>query len=321
MFLNDVKYDRMKMVNYMTSRMDKYYNNDNRDTESRTRRNENRYREIDERDFENVNISNNVSVLNTDTQNMDLDELRALLDQKYRSKQSRVINTEDLEDTSYEDLEDTKEYDLKKVLESAHANRQTDYDQERYKKLRETQYDILNSLNIERKEEPEPQEAMSVEDTNLMNLIKTVNDNALRNKLDNALSNDLMSDLTDGGTDNDKLDPLTFDNAPEKKPTIVEELEKTKQLSRESIDKELLKVEDVKPQTEKIELSKTDELANSFYTGKLQIDDKDMEDFKDLESAMASGKVVVKILIVLIVLIVIAVAVFLLNKYLNLNLF
>ncbi len=321
MFLNDVKYDRMKMVNYMTSRMDKYYNNDNRDTESRTRRNESRYREIDERDFENVNISNNVSVLNTDTQNMDLDELRALLDQKYRSKQSRVINTEDLEDTSYEDLEDTKEYDLKKVLESAHANRQTDYDQERYKKLRETQYDILNSLNIERKEEPEPQEAMSVEDTNLMNLIKTVNDNALRNKLDNALSNDLMSDLTDGGTDNDKLDPLTFDNAPEKKPTIVEELEKTKQLSRESIDKELLKVEDVKPQTEKIELSKTDELANSFYTGKLQIDDKDMEDFKDLESAMSSGKVVVKILIVLIVLIVIAVAVFLLNKYLNLNLF
>lgn len=321
----------------MNTRMDKY-KDDNREPKSRTARNKNIYTELSEEDIEDLNLTSNVSVIDSDAKNLDIDTLKKMLDEKYKKVEEPLPVKLDLKEQKEDlDREDTKEYDLKKVIETAHKNKTPDYDRERFKKLRETQYDILNSLNIEKEESnKELEESLTVEEANLMNLIKTVNENAAKNK--SLPEDDLFEDLK-GDEKTEVLEPISFDDddEPDKKPTIVEELEKTKQLSRKDIDDEIEKltsklddvIDAVKDAVKEEEgddddekpITKTEELSNSFYTGKFQISDKDIDDFEDLESEINGGNIFVKILIILLVLIIIAVAVYLLNKYLNLGLF
>ncbi len=332
-----VKYDKIKTVKYMNTRMDKYKDNDG-EVQSRTIRNKNIYTELSEKDLDDINLTSNISVLNADSKNLDIDTLKKMLDEKYqKDRPNSVQSNEEIESEEVKEDEDTKEYDLKKIIETAHKNKTTSYDTERFKKLRETQYDILNSLNIE-KNEPikNVDESLTVEEANLMNLIKTVNENAEKNK--SLPEDDLFQDLK-GDEKTEVLEPLNFgedEEEPEKKPTIVEELEKTKQLSRKEIDDEIekltSKLDDVIEAVKEVvneeeerptepEISKTEELSNSFYTGKFQISNKDMDDFSDLEREMNGGSIFVKILIILLVLIIIAVTIYLLNKYLGLGLF
>lgn len=336
------------MVKYMSTRMDKYYRKDREEIESRTQKNSKMYASVTDDEYEKVNLTNNVSIIDTESlDNLDVEKIKEILNEKYKEKKEKPKPSdfrESLEsDIDPIDMEDTKEYDLKKVLESAHKNKKPDYDRERFAKIREQEYDILKSLNIDKKkEEIVSEENLTVDEANLMNLIKTVNYNAEKFKENSGVENsktdegELLSDLI-GNDGTEVLEPVTFEDdvEPDKKPTIVEELERTKQLSKieledaidelhksqdekieENIDEE--EVEDDTPTTST--LTPTEELSNSFYTGKLQIDDKDM-DFKDLEGALNGGSIVIKILIVIVILIIIGVAVFLLNKYLNLGLF
>lgn len=325
------------MVKYMSTRMDKYYKEAEEPTTKRTSKNRNIYGEVSEEEIERVNLSNNISVLDAPLENLDIDKIKEILNEKYNEKKKRPVPVEDLdidlEPKPESEMEHTKEYDLKKVLETAHKNKKSDYDRERFTKIHEQEYDILKSLNIEKKEPPKEEETLSVEEANLMNLIKTVNYNAEKFKEASAnRDDDLLADLM-GDEHTEVLEPLCFeDNAePDKKLTVVEEIERTKQLSRKEIEDamEELEAENDGVREENVDetidesasgLSKTEELSNSFYTGNFQINDKDM-DFKDLEGAVAGGNIVIKILVIIIILIVLAVAVFLLNKYLNLGLF
>jgi len=325
--------------------MDKYYKEEKKEKTSRTIKNQNIYTEIDDDDYENLNLTSNISILNSDTDNLNIDEIKRLVNEKYQ-KPSREIDLEDFEDSEEDDNEDTKEYDLKKIIEEAHKNKTPDYDKERFKKLRETQYEILNSLNVNRTGEPELEETLTPDEATLMNLIKTVNENALRNKTMKFNSEDLMGDLLSGDK-TETIEALSFDNdndiEPDKKTSLVEELEKTKQLSRQEIEDEMSKFttklddvintlqemteEDIEEDytdeyTKENTLTKEENLTNSFYTGNYQILDKDMDDeFDDLEGEINGGNIVIKMLILLLVVIVLAIIVYLLNKYLNLGLF
>ncbi len=346
MFDKNVKCDKMILVKYMSSRMDKYEKNaEVKETStSRTARNKSIYGKVSDEEIDSLNLANNISVIETNAEDLDIDTIKDILSQQYESKKrhpSREANfdsaMESFDENPTEEKEITKEYDLKKVLETAHKNKTTDYNRERFLKLRETQFDILNSLNIDRTEEPEPEETLSEEEANLMNLIKTVNFNAEQSKAlkkgQQKEEDDLLSDLL-GDENTEVLAPVDIDMSvePDKKPSLVEELEKTKQLSKKELGKEIDKYNellesedsidhaDETSETGTVDLTRTEQMANSFYTGKFQINDKDMDDFSDLEKEM-SGGVVVKILIVILVLITLVVAVFLLNKYLNLGLF
>lgn len=336
MLAYEVKYGKMKMVKCMNSRMDKYYKEKEEKNESRTNRHRDMYSEVEESNYEKLNLTSNVKVIKTNA-DLNIDNIKEIIDEKYEKRRNPDIEVESFE-SDYENIdeEDTKEYDLKKVIETAHKNKKPNYDRERFEHLRESQYDILNSLNIIGEKEYHKSEALSQEEATLMNLIKTVNDNAEKNHSNNE--GDLLEDLM--GSDNTEvLEPVTIvddeDIEYEKKPTILEELEKTKQLSRSDIEEELekektssteednaIEADEIdEPSENKITLSKTEELSNSFYTGKYQINKRDMDDFMDLEKEMKGGSLVVKILIIVIVLITIALAVYLLNKYLNLGLF
>lgn len=312
----------------MSSRMDKYKDK-MEPSDSRTARNQNIYSRVEDKDLESLNLRSNVSIIEADPNSLDIDKLRELLDDKYQSKRSTPIIPDDLvEDESLNDidLETTKEYNLKKILEEAHKNKDTDYDRERFKKLRETQYDILSSLNIGAETQEEPTETLTTEEANLMNLIKTVDFNAAKNRASKVDSDDLFGDLIGSGN-TEVLEPITFDEPkePDKKSSLKEELEKTKKISRHELDEEINKYETSEERLERTleldPLTKTQEMANSFYTGKFQINDEDMDDFADLEREMKGGSLIIKILIIILVLIVLGVGVFLLNKYLNLGLF
>ena len=213
------------MVISMSTRMDKYYKEKEETNESRTRRNQGMYTEVTDDNYEKLNLSSNVSVIETDT-DLDIDSIKKLVNQKYKKRSNRKVEVEEFDSEQYDDIddEDTKEYDLKKVIETAHKNKTHNYDRERFEHLRETQYDILNSLNINRETEPVEEETLSQEEATLINLIKTVNENAERNHA-KAEPDDLMGDLMgDGKTE--VLEPVTIEEEiPDKKPTILEELE------------------------------------------------------------------------------------------------
>lgn len=304
----------------MSSRMDKYYKkNDDDSAEKRTKRHKDIYKEIDDSDYDNLNLTSNVSIIKTDA-DLDLGTIKEIVNKKY--EKNRPHKPEVSYDDDYEnniDEEDTKEYDLKKAIETAHKNKIPDYDRERFEHLRETQYDILNSLNIV-KSDQENGDDLTDEEATLINLIKTVNDNAEKSHANHHEEDDLMESLM-GSDDTEVLDPVILsEETPEKKPTIVEELERTKQLSRQEIDKELAESDKESDQPNE-SISPTEELSNSFYTGKFQINDKDLDDFADLEDEMKGGSLVVKILIVIIVLITIAIVIYLLNRFFNWGLF
>lgn len=318
--------------------MDKYYKEKTLE-ESRTAKNKEIYNNSGEEEYDKLSLTSNISILDTDTTNLDIEKLKQLLDEKYSNNRSKKkVESDDIQEREPEKLDDTKEYDLKKIIEEAHNNKSSDYDVERFKKLRDTQYDILNSLNLDRKTEPEIEESLTVEEANLMNLIKTVNGNAIKKEqIEDTTANDLMDDLK-GDDNTEVLAPVVeeeiTENLGKKKPTIIEELEKTKQLNKKAIIDEINKEEHLTENTEVIGdtsmLTKSydeddevdeDKSPSEFYTGKFQIKDSDMDDFDDLQKEMKSGGIFIKILIILVVVLVLFVGVYLLNKYLNLGLF
>lgn len=305
--------------------MDKY-KEELEPTNSRTSRNQSIYSKVEEQDLEKLDLKSNISVIDADPNSLDIEGLKELLDNKYQNRRSRETFEESIEEPIDNiDLETTKEYNLKKVLEEAHKNKDTDYDRERFKKLRETQYDILSSLNIEKEESNDTEAMLTTEEANLMNLIKTVDFNAAKNKASKDNKDDLFSDLL-GGENTEVLKPITEeDEMADKKISLLDELEKTKKLSKQELDEEISKYETSEEKLEKTleqdPLTKTQELANSFYTGNFQIKDDDLDDFADLEKEIKGGSIIIKILIIVLVLIFLAVVVYLLNKYLNLGLF
>ena len=60
---------------------------------------------------------------------------------------------------------------------------------------------------------------------------------------------------------------------------------------------------------------------NTFFTGNMKIQDKDYEDFKEIQKDIKSNSILIKLLVFIFIIIIIALIVFLLNDYLNLELF
>lgn len=292
--------------------MEKYHNSDDA-TESRVQKNRDLYSQSNLDIDDNLDIDNNVTLIDSNTLskiiNKDKDKNTTVLDDYF-----------DYEDEVYEN---TKEYDLKKIIDDAHKGKNADYESTRFKKVRESEYEILKDLNVEKKEEDET--PLSREEQTLVDLIKTVEMNAL--KRNEEKQNDLMGELI-GNSDTEVLEPVNVDDedtdATIPKPTIIEELEKTKQLSRgeivDAINKEE-NLENTNVDDNDDENTKEIPLENSFYTGNLSIKKHDLDDFKDLQKELKGNNLFVKILIVIIVIIVLAVGLYLCNKYFNLGLF
>lgn len=289
------------------------YHSDDEIIGKRVDKNKERYKESRDVDLDNLNLANNVSIITTENENPDIEEIQGLLKKKYVAPRDKhPIDFIELDNV---DLEVTKEYKLKDAIDKAFSEKDDDYEKNRYKKLRNTEYEILKSINVEKSESESTSTGGSNEGEIITSLLKIIDEKTPNNKKD-----ELLSDLISDGTD--VLEPIKQDtdelSITPPKPTLVEELERTKQLSKKQIIDELEKVNKEEKTQEKFADTTS---ANTFYTGNLAIEDADLEDFKDLENEMKSNGILVKLLIILLVLAVLVVAVYLLNKYLNLGLF
>lgn len=250
----------------MSSRMDKY-EFETPEYKRRTELKADLYQNNEIDDYNKIDLNSNVSVLKTDGKNIDVGQIREMLDKKYRDniprRKSIAIDCEDVEKEKESDLFDTKEYDINEIIAKAKSEQTVDYLQDRLKKVNNTNNNILENLNIK----PEIEKKQTVEETELMTLINTITQLEMENQ------------------------------------------EKARKESADLLDLDL---------TEKIgPLPK----ENTFFTGKMAVTDKDYEDFEDIQKDIKSNSVLIKILIFIFILMILALIVFLLNNYLNLELF
>lgn len=250
------------------SRMDKYYDSDididdSSVVPSRTKKNQELYKEVGTLDLEDFDLNNNVSIIGESTESISLDEIQDILSEKYRDsgRNKSIGDTEEIALPKI-NLDETREYDLNSILEKVKENKEIDYEEERLKKVRSSQYDILKDLDKLTNEEDIEEEdlyeddvvppSMEIEDEKPE--VKVVAENEKQEKellelIDTIVAKELISDDTDEiPIENDdepvgELDPLDIlsdlrgddDTKVMGAIQIDEETEKTLGLSTEEI--------------------------------------------------------------------------------------
>lgn len=245
---------------------------------SRVAKNIDLYKEINDTELDNFNVRSNATVIGNQDKEIDVEQIKKILDKRYNSApRRRSIRIEPQEEVSKISVDDTKEYDLTKVLEKAKDEKVETYEENRAKKLRNTQYDILNNLNLDSSDEEVKEEKKIDPEENLMNLINTITINEAKkqeSKNDDVDPLDILTDLK-GEDDTQVYDSVTTVT----KITEIKEKEK-----------------------EKINNNKDNNIDNSFYTDNLfkkKDFEEDSNDFVD-EDKLSIG---IKILIALVIIV------------------
>ena len=199
-------------------------------------------------------------------------------------------------------LDKTREYDINAILEKAKGEKEVSYEKERLKKLRDTQFDILSSLDVE--EEKEIKEP--VEHNELMDLINTITARELvsKEKTKEQISENSV----------DPLDILTELKGNDD-TVVVGGAREIESIGETSPIMSLEEAEKIKP------LVMEEERKNQELTNTLQFTQSDFDDFNDLKKEVRSSRALMYAVIIIVSLIFIAGVVVFLNKFLNLNWF
>lgn len=344
------------MVNSMNSRMERYntnyedYEEDNasRNIPSRVQRNNPLYEDIKTSDLSRVRSDDNVRVIENAGKTIDIEKIRRYvneINEQPRSKRRSVFMPEHQEVSHLKQDSKPKDYDLNSVLEKAKQSREIDYETERYKKLRETQYDILNKLDkYQPKEEPE-EDMLTLDDFNteektVIDLINTV---TIHNGDVNLLE-ELMAEDGEEGTLPIKEETKREDfkneiqDSKDYEGTTVSNLLESISNDPEFANSPLISTRPIKKQDNTLQekdnmkdVDKTQELANlkdkeskidnSFYTSSMSFSKEDFEGFDELEKSVKKNGVFTTMLVILVVIVIIVSLVVILNYVLKLGLF
>lgn len=266
----------------MNTRENKYSNNVGM---SRVAKNDDLYKQINNSELDNFNVRSNATVIGNQEREIDVEQIKKILDKRYNSApKRRSIRIEERPHENIISDEPTKEYDLTKVLEKAKDEKVETYEENRAKKLRNTQYNILSNLNIDGEEK---EEVKATPEENLMNLINTITINEAK-KLEEKNSNsndidplDILSDLK-GDDDTQVYESMETEVT---KITEIKEKEKEKENNNQ--------ITEVKNKNQ-------EKLDNSFYTSNLFKKNDFEDDNKDFVDDEKIG-IGFKILIVLVV--------------------
>ena len=274
----------------MQTRMEKYYDHDDLKVPLREEKNISLYENINNYEVDDYKIESNATVIDHDAQNIDVEKIKKILDTKYNKEpKRRSIVIEDEPNVPNIDLDDTREYDINAILEKARSEKEDNYEHERLKKIRDTQYDILNSLDLDSNKEEKTQ------DEELVNLINTINMHELDTKKEEINPLDILTDLK--GDDN----------------TVVAGAKSEAESLNETVP--IMSLEDA-------EIAKKEaENKNYELTNTLAFTQSDFDDFNDLKKDVKSSKILIYIIIALVTLVIIVGIVIFLNKFLNIGLF
>lgn len=272
----------------MKSRMEKYYNNEMENNE-RIQKNKKLYDTI--YNFESLTNENDVVTANEMELNPNLsnsksrEEYRKLKEYQNILKKDRISINNNIELTSQEEK---KVYDINSILEKARLERGIDEDEkENHRKLRNTQYDILNKLNLANKVSETLEETKSDEER-LKELINTIT-------MNKRVLNDLVK--KDNGD-------LLFDLLPSENTLVSGSLTSCVIQEKTSSNDE-----------------NEQESAKSFYTSAYDFNNSDFEEAKETENVGKLNNTLIKLLLFILIVIITTVVLFILNNYVDLNIF
>ena len=329
----------------MESRYNKYSSNDGEEVMTRTKKNRRLYHEINELEADSFDVNSNAVLLSNNGTVIDIDKLKDMLDKKYREKPRKsnpLATVDENEENQRINLDETRQYDINEILNKAREEKEDDYEVERLKKLRNTQVDILNELNIdnmkkveyEDEEESEIKAVSDEEREKLKTLIDTINLTEETNAVKSIDPLDILSELK-GDDDETKVEGVSDftkeiirqakleaakEIAEERKQAMKEQVLEEKKIEGEKAKKEL---EDIEEETKEIKKDgKEGKIDKSFYTTSTMFKKGDFDDdFGDLKDEITATKVIVRILIIVVILAFIFGVVFLLNRILEWGLF
>lgn len=167
----------------MASRVEKYYKT--RETKRRSLKNEALYKII----YEDETYSNIEGVLETPKANeIDINKIRELLaSHETEKKQVRKLETKPQYESQPLDEDEEKSYDIRDILVKAKDSRKDK--EEKYRSLKNTEYNILRNIKINKNQDLEQEEE-------LKDLINTITSTSMLNKMsDNELSLNMFEDL------------------------------------------------------------------------------------------------------------------------------
>lgn len=147
----------------MQSRMKKYYEKSNENINnkvekdftpsegsSRTKRNQNLYKEVSNLELEDFDLNSNAQVLGDNPKNIDINDIKGIIEEKYPEKKKNksfgdVDNT--VESTLGEiHLDETREYDINSIIKDVKSKKEVNYEEDRLKKVHDSQMEILKDL-------------------------------------------------------------------------------------------------------------------------------------------------------------------------------
>ena len=260
----------------LKTRMERYFTD--QEEIARTSKNQDLYQDI----YTDL-PSSNVTVLNNESE-IDISKIKELVQNREGYKRVKdyqtVLNTPSLDEDNeeydiYEDI-DNKIYDINMILEDAKSKRGPS-DREKYRSLRNTQYDILSKLNLNEAAEPDPEDEMVTDfftqDKTMKDFITSLHTEVTggeeKTLSQTKTSVDLFADLK--GSDNTILTEA-----------ITEEKAKT--------------------------VKTTSEEDETFYTSHMNFTKEDFEGFQNLQSTVKKNNKLIKVLIAILTVIIIAVA-------------
>ena len=284
----------------MKSRMSKYETPLNN---QRTKRNESLYKRISNEELSEFTLNSNVKVLGDHSKGLNVEQIREMLDMKYREEPKRKsVNLEQFPERKEPKEvvpEETKEYDINTILQKARSEKVSNYETERLKKLRDTQYDILKNLELTSEE---IKEEKSEEEQKLLNLINTITEKEF---LKQEKEEEVVEEL-------DPLDILSDLKGTEHTAVFEPIIPPKEENKTDEATKKIKKV---------IEEEVQNQIDKSFFTTSTQFTQSDFDDFNDLKQDVKSSKILIKVLIALILIILTIGILFLFNIFLNLGWF
>ncbi len=183
----------------MASRMSKYSDSSEKKV-TRLEKNQEMYKKLHQTELENFDVSSNATILGENDDYIDIEKVKAILDTRYNDVPKRKSIRLEEDPEPYFEEEITKEYDINAILNKAREDKPLDYEEDRSKKLRDTQYDILRKINVSKDDDEKEDE--------LKELINTITLNEQKTKEE---TNDLFSDLK-GSTKTEVFDGIEEDN-------------------------------------------------------------------------------------------------------------
>ena len=276
----------------MQTRMEKYTETHDDNLGLRYKRNAELYQKISDQELDKYTVKANATVLGDNGPSIDVEHIKKILETKYNNtpKRKSIVIPEEVLSEEETDIIETKEYDINLILEKAKEQENNSYDKNRFKKLKDTQYDILKDLNLS---EPTTVEDEKKEKDELLELINTITQKELENKK------------------NEEDDPLDlFPDLKGSENTVVLEGMQDEIKNLDTANNNVTVSDDGKVPSE---------LDESFYTTSTVFTQSDFDDFEDLKKEVKGHKVVLAIVTTLIIVALIFCILFVLKNFLGIN--